>query len=87
MLEMCLERVVERFFLCCLRARSARPLDRFLGCLARFSSRLLALLSQPTMLLNPFLSFRSGMKLAEVTRIVAEPHHFDAPMVPLHDRP
>jgi hypothetical protein len=39
------------------------------------------------MLLNPFLGFRSGIKLAEVTRIVAGPRHFDAPMVPLHDRP
>jgi hypothetical protein len=52
-----------------------------------FSSSFLALLSQPTMLLNPFFGFRSGTKVAEVTRIVALPRHFDAPMVPLHDRP
>jgi hypothetical protein len=35
---------------------------------------------------NPFLRFRSGMKFAEVARIVVRPRHFDAPIVPLHDR-
>ena len=38
------------------------------------------------MLLNPFFGFRSGKKVAEVTRIVSWPRDFDAPMVPLHDR-
>jgi hypothetical protein len=57
-----------------------------LGYVRRLFVGLLALLSQPTMLLNPFLSFGSGKKVAEVARIVSWPRHFDAPMVPLHDR-
>jgi len=55
--------------------------------LKRLFIALLALLSQPTMLLNPFLGFRSREKVAEVTRTVSWPRHFDAPLVPLHDRP
>ncbi len=39
------------------------------------------------MLLNPFVGFRSGEKVAEVTRVVSRSRHFDAPMVPLHDWP
>jgi hypothetical protein len=44
-----------------------------LGCLRRFLIELLALLSQPTMLLNPFLGFGSCEKVAEVTRSAAWP--------------
>jgi len=38
------------------------------------------------MLLNPFLGFGSGMKMAEVMPLVSWPRHLDAPMVVLHDR-
>src|SRR6516165_2941107 len=56
-----------------------------LGYVGRLFVGLLGLLSQPTMLLNPFLSFGSGMKMAEVMPLVSWPRHFDAPMVPLDD--
>jgi len=46
---------------------------------------LLGLLSQPMMFFNPFLSFYSGTKGAEVARLMVRPRHFDAPIVPLHD--
>jgi hypothetical protein len=32
------------------------------------------------MFFNPFLSFYSGIKLAEVARTVVRPRHFDAPI-------
>ena len=47
---------------------------------------LLGLLSQPMMFFNPFLSLYSGTKGAEVARLMVRPRHFDAPIVPLHDR-
>jgi hypothetical protein len=48
---------------------------------------LLGLLSQPVMFFNPFLSFCSGKKRAEVARPMVQPRHFNAPIVPLLDRP
>jgi hypothetical protein len=48
---------------------------------------LLGLLSQPVMFFNPFLSFCSGKKRAEVARPMVRPRHFNAPIVPLLDRP
>jgi hypothetical protein len=48
---------------------------------------LLGLLSQPMMFFNPFLSFCSGTKLAEVPRPMVRPRNFNAPIVALHDRP
>jgi len=44
------------------------------------------MLSQPLMLRNPSVCFRSRMKLAEITRIAIRPRHFDAPIVRLHER-
>jgi hypothetical protein len=40
---------------------------------------LLALLGEPTMLLDPFFGFRSGKKLAEKVHAFVRPRHFDAP--------
>jgi len=43
------------------------------------------MVSQPLMLRNPFLCLRSGIKLAEITRIAIWPRHLDAPIVRLHE--